>query len=204
MIRRLSTAMTDPVQQPTAGDKLRPHSYDGIQEYDKRLPNWWLWTLYLTIIFAAVYWFYYFTTGVGPDDRTVIDETMGQIEAAKLASVASLSDDTLWKMSRNDAFVNAGQSTFMANCATCHLASLRGKAENPAAVGASLIGTRWIYGGRPMDLLNTVSRGTTRGMPPWGPILGTKRITEVVAFVMSHHTPGEPVEIVPSPAPGVK
>jgi cytochrome c oxidase cbb3-type subunit 3 len=41
-------------------------------------------------------------------------------------------------------------------------------------------------------------------MPPWGPVLGTKRITEVVAYVLSHHTPGEPVEIVPSPVAGVK
>jgi len=196
--------MSDPHQSPPSGDDLRPHSYDGIREYDKRLPNWWLWTLYLTIIFATVYWFYYFTSRIGPDDRTVINQAMGRIETAKLAAVANLNDDTLWKMSRNAAFVSAGQMTFTANCATCHLVSLRGKAENPAAVGASLIGTRWIYGGRPIDLINTVSKGTARGMPPWGPILGTKRITEVVAYVLNHHTPGEPIEIVPSPAPGVK
>ena len=196
--------MSDPVQPAPSGDELRPHNYDGIQEYDKRLPNWWLWTLYLTIIFSIVYWFYYFTTRVGPDDQTVINQAMGKIEAVKLAAVANLNDDTLWQMSRNAAFVNAGQATFTANCVTCHLASLRGKAENPAAVGASLIGTRWIYGGRPVDLINTVSKGTARGMPAWGPVLGTTRITGVVAYVLSHHTPGEPMEIVPSAAPGVK
>jgi cytochrome c oxidase cbb3-type subunit 3 len=196
--------MSDPIQPAPSGDDLRPHNYDGIQEYDKRLPNWWLWTLYLTIIFSIVYWFYYFTTRVGPDDQTVINQAMGKIEAVKLAAVANLNDDTLWQMSRNAAFVNAGQATFTANCVTCHLASLRGKAENPAAVGASLIGTRWIYGGRPVDLINTVSKGTARGMPAWGPVLGTTRITGVVAYVLSHHTPGEPMEIVPSAAPGVK
>jgi cytochrome c oxidase cbb3-type subunit 3 len=196
--------MSDPVQPAPSGDDLRPHNYDGIQEYDKRLPNWWLWTLYLTIIFSIVYWFYYFTTRVGPDDQTVINQAMGKIEAVKLAAVANLNDDTLWQMSRNAAFVKAGHATFTANCVTCHLASLRGKAENPAAVGASLIGTRWIYGGRPVDLINTVSKGTARGMPAWGPVLGTTRITGVVAYVLSHHTPGEPMEIVPSAAPGVK
>jgi len=196
--------MSDPIQPAPSGDDLRPHNYDGIQEYDKRLPNWWLWTLYLTIIFSIVYWFYYFTTRVGPDDQTVINQAMGKIEAVKLAAVANLNDDTLWQMSRNAAFVNAGQATFTANCVTCHLASLRGKAENPAAVGASLLGTRWIYGGRPVDLINTVSKGTARGMPAWGPVLGTSRITGVVAYVLSHHTPGEPMEIVPSAAPGVK
>jgi cytochrome c oxidase cbb3-type subunit III len=189
---------------PESGDALRPHSYDGIHEYDKRLPNWWLWTLYLTIAFSVVYWFYYFTTRVGPDDRTAIGRELARIESVKLAAVGELNDDTLWKMSRNPAFVDAGKATFTANCVTCHLASLKGKAENPAAVGASLIGTRWIYGGKPIDLVATVTKGSLRGMPPWGPVLGTKRITEVVAYVLSYHEPGEPVEIVPSPAPGVK
>ncbi|MDD2764379.1 MAG: cbb3-type cytochrome c oxidase N-terminal domain-containing protein [Opitutaceae bacterium] len=189
---------------PPPGDAFRPHSYDGIREYDKRLPNWWLWTLYLTVIFAAVYWFYYFTTGIGPDDRTVIARELGRIEAAKLAATGSLSDEVLWKMSRTPGFVEAGRATFNANCAVCHLTSLRGKAESPSAVGASLIGTRWVYGGRPLDLIATVTKGTPRGMPPWGPVLGSKRITEVVAYVLSYHEPGEPVEIVPSSAPGVK
>jgi len=46
--------------------------------------------------------------------------------------------------------------------------------------------------------------GTQRGMPPWGPVLGTRKISEVVAYVLSHHEPGEPIEIVNSPAAGMK
>ena len=196
--------MSDPAHLAPPEDAFRPHAYDGIREYDKRLPNWWLWTLYLTIIFSVVYWFYYFTTGVGPDDRTTINREMQRIEDAKLASVGSLNDEVLWKMSRNPVSVDAGKATFTTTCVICHLASLRGKAESPAAVGASLIGTKWIYGGRPVELVCVVSKGTLRGMPAWGPVLGTRRITEVVAYVLSHHEPGEPVEIVASPAPGVK
>ena len=38
-------------------DPIRPHVFDGIAEYDKRLPNWWLailWVLYRRRIFVKL------------------------------------------------------------------------------------------------------------------------------------------------------
>jgi cytochrome c oxidase cbb3-type subunit 3 len=40
-------------------------------------------------------------------------------------------------------------------------------------------------------------------MPTWGPILGQKKRTEVVAYVLSYHQEGEPMSILPS-TPAVK
>ena len=189
--------MSEPVPPPPPEDAFRPHSYDGIREYDKRLPNWWLWTFYVTIIFAVIYWLYYFTTGVGPDDPTALARELARIETAKLEAVATLSDDALWKMSRNDAFVAAGRATFETTCATCHNLKLTG------GIGPNLLDQQWIHGGKPTEIFHTVTTGVpAKGMPTWGPVLGTKKITEVVAYILSHHTPGEPVVIVPSPAPG--
>jgi len=197
--------MKPPASNQPPEEPVRKHNYDGIQEYDKSMPNWWLLTFYGAIVFAVVYWFYFKHSAVPMADGPRVEAEIAQIEAARLSSGSvALTDDDLWKMSRNPVVLEAGKAAFISNCVTCHLASLKGKAENPTAVGASLIGTKWITGGHPLDIVATITKGTQRGMPPWGPVLGTKKISEVAAYVLSHHEPGEPIEIVSSPAAGVK
>lgn len=185
----------DPSSAPLE-DPVRPHSYDGIQEYDKRLPNWWLYTLYITIVFWVGYWGYYEWVPSVPTDAEQIDTTMARIEAERLASVATMDDTTLWTMSRNPAIIAKGKETFTANCVACHFASMRGKAENPTAIGPDLTDNAWIHGGRPMELYNVVTNGVLiKGMPTWGPVLGARKISEVVAYVLSVHNEGDPVVI---------
>lgn len=169
-------------------EKIRDHVFDGIAEYDKRLPNWWLLTFYGAIVFAIVYWMatQHFPHG---NDQTRVAEELQRIEAAKLSSAeANLDDPTLWQMSRNPVFVSAGKDVFNANCAACHLASLRGKSESPTAIGPDLTDNEWLYGaGKPLDLLHTVANGTAKGMPAWGPVLGAKKVSQAVSYVLSHH-----------------
>ena len=177
---------------------LREHSFDGIQEFDQRLPNWWLYTLYITIVFWVGYWGYYEWLRVGPTNTQVIDTAMAKIATERL-SAAKLDDATLWKMSRDAAFVTAGKATFESNCVACHLASLRGKGENPTAIGPDLTDHVWIHGGKPTEIYTTITNGVLiKGMPTWGPVLGARKITEVAAYVLSKHQEGE--EIVPDPA----
>lgn len=174
-------------------DPIRPHVYDGIQEYDKRLPNWWLYTLYATIVFWIGYWGYYEWFHLGQTSTQVVDSAMAKIQTDRLVA-AKIDDATLWKMSQNTALVEAGKATFAANCAACHLASMRGKSESPAAIGPDLTDTTWIHGGKPTEVLGTVTNGIlTKGMPAWGPVLGSKKITELTAYILSHHHEGEPI-----------
>jgi cytochrome c oxidase cbb3-type subunit III len=182
-------------------EPVRPHVYDGIQEYDKRLPNWWLYTLYVTMVFWVGYWAYYEWLNVGPTSTQVVAMRMAKIEAERLAS-SKLDDPALWKMSQNPTFVDAGREVFNANCVACHLASMRGKGENPTAIGPDLTDTTWIHGGKPTDIYATITNGVlVKGMPTWGPVLGAKKISAVAAYVLSKHHEGEPILLDPTAAP---
>jgi cytochrome c oxidase cbb3-type subunit 3 len=180
-----------------SGIKLRPHTYDGIQEYDQRLPNWWLYTLYGAIAFSIVFWFAYMIARVMPTDAARVEAEMSRLAAIRLASSLDVTNDALfWDMSRNPVFTEAGKQTFNSLCVACHLASLKGKGENPTAVGPNLVDQAWIHGGTPKELYATVSKGVlAKGMPAWEPVLGQKKTAEVVAYVLSHHQQGEPITI---------
>jgi cytochrome c oxidase cbb3-type subunit III len=181
---------------PLTDSDVRAHSYDGIQEYNHRLPNWWLFTLYGAIVFWIGYWSYYEWFKVAPEGPAAVTRELSKIEAARLAAsaAANLDDKTLWDMSRNADILAEGKAVVMANCTPCHLASLRGKSENPQAIGPDLTDQIWIHGGHPTDLLATVTNGVpAKGMPTWGPVLGAKRVSQAVAYVLSFHKEGEPI-----------
>lgn len=163
-------------------DPIREHVFDGIAEYNRRLPNWWLMTLYGSIVFAILYWMATQHFGRETNESRLAVE-MQRIEAERIASSATALDDaTLWKMSRNPVFVDAGRATFQSTCASCHNAALTG------GIGPNLIDTVWIHGGAPTEVLATVNNGVlAKGMPTWGPVLGGKKVSEVVAFILSHH-----------------
>lgn len=173
--------MSDPhSSDPAPDDAVRHHVYDGIQEYNKRLPNWWLLTLYGTIAFSIGYWFYFAQSGVPVPDGVRVEQQIARIEAAKLAASSAVDDESLWQMSRNPVFASAGRETFATTCASCHGADLTG------GIGPNLVDREWIHGSKPTEVYKTVSDGVlVKGMPAWGPVLGNRKITEVVAYIMS-------------------
>ena len=164
---------------------VREHVFDGIQEYDNSLPNWWLWTLYGAIIFSIGYWFLNHWNNTEVTSATRIEQEMKRIAAVAAANPnANLSDADLWKLSQDQNIVAAGAVTFAATCASCHQADMSGK------IGPSLKDAVWIHGGKPLDIVKVLNEGVmAKGMPAWGPVLGKSKIAEVTAFILSHHKP---------------
>ncbi len=192
----MNSDKSQPPSDPKA-PKLREHAFDGIQEYDQRLPNWWLYTLYGAIGFWIVYWFVQIIAHVAPTDGAKVDAALARLAAVKMASSLDVTNDALfWDMSRNPVFVDAGKQTYQSLCVPCHLPSLKGKAENPGAVGPNLVDQAWLHGGTPREIYHTVATGVlARGMPAWEPVLGQKKAAEVVAYILSHHEKGEAVTV---------
>jgi len=169
---------------------LRPHTYDGIREYDKRLPNWWLWTLYGSIIFSIGYWAYYHWTGHMDKGW---ERVQSQIEAIQLAALEHGEPPTnkqLWNFSRDANIVAAGEKTYLSQCAACHGANMEG------GIGFALNDSEWVHGGSPMELFATVRDGVLeKGMPAWSSLLGQQRMAEVVAYLVNRNpTIQEPTE----------
>jgi cytochrome c oxidase cbb3-type subunit 3 len=173
---------------PPAEGSVRKHVYDGIEEYNKRLPNWWLFTLYITIAFSIAYWFYYAQSGLVEEDGVIVDATIARIEAERMKTSFALTDENLWAMSQQAVIIEEGKATFNSLCAACHFTSLKGKTENPAAIGPDLTDDEWVHGAEPMALYGVVDKGVlAKGMPAWGPVLGAEKSAVVVAYILSYH-----------------
>lgn len=143
------------------------HEWDGIKEFDKPIPRWWLWSYYLSIIFSIGYVIAYpaiplvsdYTKGVlGWSSRDAVEQ---QISAAKLAQskyIDALQTASLDEISANEELmtfaVEGGKSAYAVNCVQCHGSGATGSAGYP-----NLNDDEWLWGGTLDDIYTTVSHG---------------------------------------------
>ncbi|MEO8617253.1 MAG: cbb3-type cytochrome c oxidase N-terminal domain-containing protein [Luteolibacter sp.] len=181
---------------------LREHEFDGIQEYDQKLPNWWLFTFYGAIVFFVGYWGLYYHTNALKSDRQVITEAIATVQKAKNAelekTLSSLTDAKLVHQWATDpSITSAGEATFLTNCSACHAADLSatmvvGGNKIPLP-GLPLTDGVWKFGGKPMQIFKLINAGSPpestgnngAKMQAWGQTLTPKQIAELVSFIIS-------------------
>jgi cytochrome c oxidase cbb3-type subunit III len=166
----------------TSGDVDRViHEVDGIQEYDNKLPNWWLYTLYGAIVFAVGYWYSFeiLHAGASPREAYQAELDRAAAEQAMAIKVGEATPESLLALTKDPNAVALGKQVFVSTCAACH------RNDGGGNVGPNLTDEYWLHGGAPEKIFRTVSSGVPdKGMPAWLPQLGALKTQAVTAYVL--------------------
>ena len=181
---------------------LREHEFDGIQEYDQKLPNWWLFTFYGAIVWFVVHWTLYYHTSMFKDAHQEANEqiiAVQQIQSAELEkTLATITDSTLvHEWATKPQVVAAGEATFMTNCTPCHGVDLSATMTTATGTvklpGLPLNDHQWKFGHSPKRLFQLINEGSPpestgnngAKMQVWGKTLRPKQIAELVSYIIS-------------------
>ena len=172
---------------PRDEDRLLEHQYDEIQEYDNPLPGWWSLLLWATVVWAALY-FFNFIPGIGTGRGRIASYQRDSLAAVakygtpQQQAEKGIDEAAVLAALEDPAQIAAGRQVFVTTCAPCH------QADGGGNIGPNLTDDYWLHGGRPRDILATVTNGVPdKGMPTWGPVLGPQKVAQVAAFVVTLH-----------------
>ena len=160
---------------------MTAHEYDGIRELDNKLPPWWLYSFYATIVFAVAYLLHFHVFNTGSLQQDEYDREVAQAKAeveAYLASAGNTIDESNVTFSDDEQDLAIGREIFTSKCAACH------GQQGEGTVGPNLTDQYWINGGDMQAIFKTVKYGVpSRGMIPWESQLTAKEIQQVSSFI---------------------
>lgn len=179
---RFRQAMTKAAPLDKEDEILMEDDYDGIKELDNRIPPWFNYLFYATIIFGVYYLFNYevFSSGKSQADEYNAEMQAASIQRAQLeAAGAFVTEENVTELTdQND--LESGKGIFKANCVPCHGPDAGG------IVGPNLTDKYWIHGGGIKNVFKTIKYGVpAKGMLSWQTQLNPKQIQEVASYVLS-------------------
>lgn len=161
------------------------HDYDGIRELDNRLPPWWLYGFYVSIVFAGIYLYRYHIKESAPLSGEEFAIAMKQAEAQKeayLKKAANKVDETTVKLLTGTGELASGKTVYTNNCVACHGQNGEG------GVGPNLTDDYWLAGGSVQDVFKTIKYGRQeKGMRSWKDDLSPMQIAQVASYIKSLH-----------------
>jgi cytochrome c oxidase cbb3-type subunit 3 len=174
------------------GEIILDHNYDGIKELDNNLPPWWVYSFYISIVFAVVYLARYHIFNA--DDQFAeyeieYAEANRAIEEYKKTAKGLVDFNTV-ELLTEASDLKAGKSIFETNCVACHMA------DGGGGIGPNLTDEYWILGGGIKNVFKTISEGGRdgKGMIAWKQSLKPLEMAQVASYVLQFQgtTPANP------------
>lgn len=174
-------------------NKLRPveqeadldmgHDYDGIRELDNKLPPWWKYGFYATMVFAVIYLWRYHVSHSAPlpaEEYAISVQQAAAEKEAYLKLAANNVDENTVKLLTAPADLEAGKAVFQSVCFACH-----GK-NGEGGVGPNLTDNYWLHGGTLQDVFKTIKYGwPDKGMKSWKDDYSPAQIAQIASYVKS-------------------
>ena len=175
-------------------NKLRPvsqeaeldlgHDYDGIRELNNRLPPWWLYGFYITIVVAFIYLWRFHISHTAPSSVEEYETAIAKADfevSEYLKKKGDNVDENTVTLLTGAADIEAGKAIFTnpANCVTCH------RADGGGIVGPNLTDDYWINGGSIKDVFKTIKYGTNKGMRSWKDDFSPVQLAQIASYIKS-------------------
>ena len=157
------------------------HDYDGIRELDNRLPPWWLYGFYLTIIAGGIYLWRYHVSHSAPSSIQEYEKAVATADAEikeYLKKKGESVDENTVTFLKEQHELNEGKAIFTKSCVACH------KETGAGDVGPNLTDDYWMHGGDIKSIFKTICYGIN-AMPQWQNAYSNKEIAEVASYVKS-------------------
>ena len=196
--------MASPRTDKETGAKTTGHEWDGIEELNKPLPRWWLWTFYACIVWSIGYWLLMpswplvssYTKGfLGYSSRESVDAQLGEAKAARAEFREKIAASDLQAIAADPELLQfalaGGEAAFGDNCAPCHGRGAQGFPGYP-----NLRDDSWLWGDGSLAAIHQTIMHGIRGndpkthmnqMPAFGKtgLLTEVQIGDVADYVLS-------------------
>jgi len=145
------------------GDIDLGHDFDGIRELDNRLPPWWLYMFYGTIIWGLAY---VYVAHYSDFSQTQIEEYAAEMQVAE--------QDRMRFLAKQKNLVDENTVT--------QLHGIQGE----GGVGPNLTDPNWLHGGGVKNIFKTIKYGVPeKGMIAWKSQFQPVAIQQVSSYIMT-------------------
>lgn len=160
------------------------HDYDGIRELDNKVPAWWRYAFYATMLFSVVYLYRMFVSHSLPEqleELNIANEVAALQKEAYLKNAANNIDEN--NVTLLDASgIAAGAALYGQNCLACH------GDKGQGGVGPNLTDDYWLHKGGLKDVFRSIKYGwPEKGMKSWKDDFSPTQIAQLASFVKSLH-----------------